>query len=84
MEVSESITHETKLAIANRVVSTLNNEMAFPTLQNGLSVEDSSEMQIAGTQPVSATNFNNVQMEMNMAEGMDVVYKQRRFNFVGK
>lgn len=83
LEVSDSITHETKLAIANRVVSTLNNEMDFPTLQNGLSVEDSSEMQIAGTQPVSATNFNNGQMEMNMAEGMAGVRKQRNSTFMG-
>ncbi len=83
LETSDSITHETKLAIANRVVSTLNNEMAFPTLQNGLSVEDSSEMQIAGTQPMSATNFNNGQMEMNMAEGMAGVSKQRNSTFMG-
>ena len=83
LELSDSITQETKVAIANRVVSTLNNEMAFPTLQNGLSVEDSSEMQIAGTQPVSATNFNNGQMEMNMAEGMAGVSKQRNSTFMG-
>ena len=83
LELSDSITHETKVAIANRVVSTLNNEMAFPTLQNGLFVEDSSEMQIAGTQPVSATNFNNGQLEMNMAEGMAGVSKQRNATFMG-
>jgi len=83
LELSDSVTHENKMSIANRVVSTLNNEMAFPTLQNGLSVEDSSEMQIAGTQPISATNFNNGAMEMNMAEGMHGVSKQRNATFMG-
>jgi hypothetical protein len=83
LELSDSITQETKMEIANRVVSTLNNEMSFPTLQNGLFLEDSSEMQIVGTQPMSATNFNNGAMEMNMAEGAWGVTKQKNSTFMG-
>lgn len=83
LEPNDAITHDTKLAIANRVVSTLNGELGFPTIQNGLSVTDNSETQIAGTQPISATNFNNGAMEMNMAETMPGVSKQRNDTFMG-
>jgi hypothetical protein len=83
LEPNDTITHETKLAIANRVVSTLNGELGFPTLQNGLTVTDNSQTQIAGTQPVSATNFNNGAMEMNMAETMPGTSKQRNATFMG-
>jgi len=83
LEPNDSITHETKVAIANRVVSSLNSELAFPTLQTGLSVADTTEMQIAGTEPVSGTNFNNGAMEMNMAESMAGTSKQKNATFMG-
>jgi len=81
LETDETINHETKLAIANRVVSTLNGDVSVEALQQGLTVADTSE--IAGTQPISASNFNNGQMEINLAETYGGVSKQRNHTFMG-
>ena len=83
LEPNDSITHETKIAIANRVVSTLDAGLTFPTLQTGLSVADTTEVQIAGTEPISGTDFNNGAMEMNMAESMAGTSKQKNDTFMG-
>ena len=40
LETDENITHETKLAIANRVVSTLNGDVSIEAFQEGLTVAD--------------------------------------------
>ncbi len=86
LETDETITHETKLAIANRVVSTLNGDMSVEAFQQGLTVDDTSlesSVDIAGTTPVSASSFNNGQMEMNLAETYGGVSKQKNNTFMG-
>jgi len=81
LETDETINHETKLAIANRVVSTINGDSSVAAFQKGLTVDDTSE--IAGTTPVSASSFNNGQMEMNLAETYGGVSKQKNHTFMG-
>ena len=81
LETDENIGYETKQSIASKIVSTLNGDKSVASLQRGLTVDDTSE--IAGTTPVNASNFNNGQLEMNLAESYGGVSKQRNHTFMG-
>lgn len=86
LETEDDIPHETKLAIANRVVAVISGDASISNLQQGQTMVDNSGLSmidIAGTTPVGSTTMTNGAMEMNLAEEYGGVKKQRNSTFMG-